>query len=238
MSGALPAGVVSDDFVAGHLGRPAWKVSVGEAGDPSALTAAAAGAGVGLLSARLAEDDAAGRRLLENAGFRAIGTLITYRLDMRDGFPEQDAGVRVAGPDDAGSCARIAKAGHRTDRFHADPLIPGEIADAIKVAWVQNAFAGRADRILVCDEGGEVVGFNLCIWRPPVGVIDLIAVAGHARGKGAAGRLISAMARAATADGLEMIEAGTQEANVAARALYRRLGFEPARHRTDFHWTP
>ncbi len=236
MSGALPAGVVSDDFVAGHLGRPAWKISAADAAEPSTVVAAAVGAGVGLASTRLAEDDTDGRRLLEESGFRAIGTLITYRLDLCDGFSNE--GVRVAGPIDVAPCARIAEVAHRTDRFHADPLIPGEIADAIKVAWVQNAFAGRADQVLVCDEGGGVAGFNVCIWRPPIGVIDLVAVAARARGKGVARRLIAAMAKDASGMGLEAIEAGTQENNSAARALYQRLGFLPARRQIDFHWTP
>jgi ribosomal protein S18 acetylase RimI-like enzyme len=50
--------------------------------------------------------------------------------------------------------------------------------------------------------------------------------------------MIATMAEAAGARGLQAIEAGTQENNGPACALYRRLGFLPIATRIDFHWTP
>jgi ribosomal protein S18 acetylase RimI-like enzyme len=46
------------------------------------------------------------------------------------------------------------------------------------------------------------------------------------------------MAALARARRIEAIEAGTQEDNAPACALYRRPGFVPVRTRIDFHWTP
>lgn len=238
-SSDLPVGAIVDDFVARHLGRTVWRLGDGDDWEPAAAIQAARKAAVGLVSCRIDAGECERARELGRAGFRSVGRLVTFRLVLDgSGDTVPTVGIRDQRDGDVAACGEIARVSFSTDRFHADPAFPDAVADDLKAAWVANAFAGRADHILVCEHVGRVAGFNLCLWRTPFAIIDLIAVAGHARGHGLGAGLIAAMAGLARERGLEAIEAGTQDNNGPACALYRRLGFAPVRTRIDFHWTP
>ena len=237
-AGSVPAETVVDEFVSAHLGRPVWRFTQGQHVSAAEVIEAAREAAVGLISARTtADDDEAGEALI-NAGFRPVGTLVTFRLDLDTAKMPNAVGIRSAAGPDQERCADIGGSVLRANRFHTDPRFPEEIASELKADWVRNAFAGRADRILVCDESGKLDGFNLCLWRPPIAVIDLIAVAARAQGKGIASRLIAAMAEIAVGLQLEAIEAGTQMGNAPSFALYESLGFKVTKKQIDYHWTP
>jgi ribosomal protein S18 acetylase RimI-like enzyme len=201
------------------------------------LAAWASETGVGLVTARVPAAAAGLQAALAGAGFRAIERLVTLErtLEAGEAWP---AGVRRGDPADAEPCAAIARTTFRHDRFHADPQIEPAVADALKARWVLNAFAGRADCCLVAGEPGQVTGFNLCLRTGDLAVIDLIAVAADAQGRGIGRSLVAASLAHYAAAGAARLRVGTQATNVASLALYRRAGFVPVAEAVTFHLVP
>jgi ribosomal protein S18 acetylase RimI-like enzyme len=89
---------------------------------------------------------------------------------------------------------------------------------------MRNACAGRADAVLVAREGGRVVGFNACLLNGDRAVIDLIAVAETAQGRGCGRKLVDGALACYAGKATEM-RVGTQSRNLASLALYRACGF-------------
>ena len=230
MAGGLPAGVVDLPFDAQFLKGPVWRL-VDPQGAAAAVTAAKV-FGVQLIAARLdpVHD-------LSAVGFRRVETLTTFEgaLDPQASWPD---GVRWGEPSDAGACADIAVQAFTHDRWHADPQIPDTAADAFKRAWVENDVRGRADTVLIAEgDGRGVDGFVLVLERDRVAVIDLIAVAPKAQGRGVGRRLLQALS-AECGQRLRFGRAGTQETNLAAAKLYQGAGWRLADRQTGWHWTP
>jgi dTDP-4-amino-4,6-dideoxy-D-galactose acyltransferase len=212
------------------LKGPVWRLV-----DPQAAGSAVTAAkvfGVRLIAARLdpVQD-------LSPFGFRRVETLTTFEgaLDAPTGWPD---GVRRGEPSDAGACADIAVQAFTHDRWHADPQIPDTAADAFKRAWVENDVRGRADTVLIAeDERGGVDGFLLVLERERIAIIDLIAVAPKAQGRGVGRRLLQALA-AECGQRRRLGRAGTQDTNLAAARLYESAGWRLADRQTGWHWTP
>jgi ribosomal protein S18 acetylase RimI-like enzyme len=202
-------------------------------GDILDVVRAARRDGVALIACRLADGDTRGRALAD-AGFRRIELLVTFERRI-------DAGPRVpaelASEADADACAAIATDLFTHDRFHADPNIPDTVAEKIKGRWVLNGVRGRADAAIVVRVNGEVVGFNLCLRRNDIAIIDLIGVARAHQGKGLGRRLVDA-ALGHYAGMCATMRVGTQDTNTASVALYEGAGFVFAEAHETWHWTP
>ncbi len=236
-----PVTAEPDGFLAEILGAPVLRLSIPATAAGRALEVAlgeivarAEADGVCLVSCRLAAAHAAGVAL-EAAGFRAIERLQTFRRRVTP-VAEGAGGARLATCADADAAAAIAARAFTFDRFHVDPAIPDGAADEIKRRWVLNAFAGRADAIIVAPETGPVAGFILCRRHEEEAVIDLIAVDATQQGHGHGTAMIAAAlnhyaGRSAT------MAAGTQATNAPSIAMYRRLGFALAGETVTYHWT-
>lgn len=193
---------------------------------------------------RIDAGDADGADLLAKAGFRCIETLLTLACDMSDvgggrshGARSGLAPVRPATIGDVAAIERIARESFTHDRFHADPFIADDIAGAIKAAWAGNDVRTRGDIVFVAVDGGEVVGFNACLRRADVAVIDLIAVAPSAQGKGIGRQLVRASLDH-YGGAIRIMYVGTQANNPSALAVYGSLGFRSVKSEKTFHWTP
>jgi len=237
-----PAGVSwrEQPFEAGFLGGPVWRLTLSAGADGAGLARALERmAGARLIACRIGDADEAAAGLLAAAGFRAIETLVTYSRPIEaEPAPEFGDGVGLAGAGDRGSCVDIGRSAFLFDRFHADPRLDDGAASALKGAWVDNGFAGRADAIVVARRDGRARGFVLC-QKPDAdtAVIDLIATAPGHQGRGL-GRALVLGTLAHYRGRARVLRVGTQDANTASRRLYEATGFEPVgRHRT-FHWTP
>lgn len=185
--------------------------------------------------ARLPAGDVAGASLLEDAGFRLAETGLVFEKPLVPGDRATPAqGVRFACPEDAARVREIAGRGFSQSRFHLDPNIPGDAADALKAAWAGNFFSGkRGDAMVVAEEDGAVVGFLLLLAASDVLVVDLVAVDAAWRGRG----LAKAMLLFAEASGpFSLYRVGTQASNPVAMALYASLGFRPVRASHVFHY--
>ncbi|MEQ9491114.1 MAG: GNAT family N-acetyltransferase [Alphaproteobacteria bacterium] len=224
---AIPDFLNHSPFEAEYLDGPVYRLT----GPAEAAQAVRFGqqAGAALISCRTNTD-------LSMAGFRKIETLVTLETEtLLEARAPAGFTVRDATPADIDSCRAIAIAELRQNRFHADPEIDNAAADALRAAWIENAIRGRADRVLVACIGDKVVGFNALLRRNDAIVIDLIAVAGSAQGRGIGGALVASIGQG---ESVSRIRVGTQAANTASLAFYKRLGFNETDRQDTWHWTP
>jgi ribosomal protein S18 acetylase RimI-like enzyme len=185
--------------------------------------------------ARVPTRDLSTAQGLEANGFRLVDTNVTLETEE---LPAQ-AGVhntaRAARPADAAAVEQIARTSFEMSRFHLDPHLRPGLANEIKAQWAANFFRGRrGDFMVVAERDGQVAGFlQLIAASEAVLVIDLIAVARDARGRGLASAMIRHAAH--TCGAPRRLRVGTQIANVGSLKLYQRLGFSVTTSAYMFH---
>jgi ribosomal protein S18 acetylase RimI-like enzyme len=217
-----------DDFLTGIVGRPTFRVEVGQNG-PTRETVAAIGAAQKrpvFLYAKLPTGAVAALRDLEKLGFAVIDTNVVFERPAReDRIPSIP--TRQARPDDSGAVMALAAGSFSHSRLHLDPAIPRQIADRSRAEWAGNFFTGRrGDHMIVAEAEGEVAGFAQLLGpRDGVVTIDLIGVAAPFRRRGIAAALIAASGKIA---GAQTLRVGTQIANTPSLRLYETLGFRIA----------
>lgn len=136
-------------------------------------------------------------------------------------------------PAEADAVLDIAGSAFRYSRFHLDPRIDDALADHIKREWIRNYVLGkRGAGLLVARERNRPIGFLAHLVTRGTAVIDLIAVASDAHGRGAGSALTAAFAGVYA--GMPRI-VGTQIANVPSIRLYTKLGFALARSQYVLH---
>jgi ribosomal protein S18 acetylase RimI-like enzyme len=189
------------------------------------------------LSVRLDASDLSGLHVLESAGFITMDGILTFALEVPDLLPyEPDEGprIRLAGPADSAEAAAVASEAYVHDRFHADPGIPKERADALHAVWLRNSCLGKAaDAVVVAEDEQGLLGFVTCRLQRDTephlgslaGTIVLVATAGRARRKGVAQAATRAALDWFRDQGAEVVEVGTQLRNIPAARLYQSLGF-------------
>lgn len=213
-----------DAWLGKRLGCAAWTVEDSDTADELSAS------GPGFFQARVPTADVARVGSLERVGFHTVDVTITFRRDPGLALPEHLGRTRDARADDRRAVIAIAEREYTVSRFHLDPEIADDAARSIKGEWVDNYFKGaRGDRMLVAEDDGQVTGFQLVLDTPEAAVIDLIAVAAAARGRGIGTSLVCSLAESSPD---RSVQAGTQVANLAALRLYERLGFAVAR--TDY----
>jgi ribosomal protein S18 acetylase RimI-like enzyme len=224
-------------FEAEFVGGPVYRLTPNGAWhELEATVGRLVGEGAHLVMCRVPESEEAGARALLDAGFLEVEQLLTLRRTLPSTYA-MPPGVDDGTPSDRDACAELGRTCFRYDRFHADPRIRDASADALKAAWSVNSLMGRADRALVFRDEGRVLGFNYCMRREGDAVIDLIAVAAEARGRGI-GRALVRGAFAAYAGVLPAMRVSTQESNTPSTALYLSEGFERFTLERTFHYVP
>jgi GNAT superfamily N-acetyltransferase len=212
--------VREDPWLAQRLGRPVLTYEAGD--DPAAVASAALRRAPAFAQAKVPCADVAVAAALQDAGFRVVDVSV---LLSRDGSSDHSVppGVGEATESDREAVLEIAGAHYDVSRFHRDPAIPSEVANAIKRDWAAAYLDGlRGDRLLVMRRGTGTVGFlGILQSSPGVRVIDLVAVHRDERGGGAG----SALVEAVLAAGEGRVDVGTQVANTSALRFYERLGF-------------
>jgi ribosomal protein S18 acetylase RimI-like enzyme len=211
--------IAEDGWLSERFGHPVFTVhELGELGR------------AGTYQAKVATADVPRLHQFLDAGFRVVCTSVTLR---REAAPiDGSAGVRPLDPARDVSLSDIAAQAFRFSRFHLDPDVPDEVAVRIKRDWAQAYVDGtRGEGALVAELDGDVVGFLGIVAAGDVRVIDLIAVAPAAQGRGAGAALV----RRLCSDWPGPVEVGTQTANERGIRFYERLGFETARTAYDLH---
>ncbi len=207
------------------LGRPAFRIRLADGQAASGLPAALTEGPI-FATAKVAIDAIADAARLQDLGFRVIDTGLQFvgaAAALSQTAPAQ--AVRTARAEDRPHVEAIARAAFATSRFHLDPTFPKSLAASIKAAWACNYFAGkRGDLLLVSPTDGVPQGFLLALRGGSGWIVDLIAVAPTAKGRGIGRDLMAALA-ATPIDGRapDRLLAGTQAANGPALAFYARL---------------
>lgn len=176
----------------------------------------------------------------QEIGFRLVDTSITFAYQLNQGVSAQPKceSVRLASHEDSKDIRRIASSVFSYSRFHLDPRLSNDTADAIKESWAENYFNGSRGQAMfvVCDAHESVVGFCQVL-RPSaaIAIIDLIGVL--ETGKGYGHKLIKAvMADHERWAAPYEIRVGTQVANTQACRFYEGLGFRQHQSSYVFHW--
>jgi hypothetical protein len=184
---------------------------------------------------------------LESSGFRLMDSLVTYTTRPRKEPPNpvRDVGViRDFRPDDADELVNIATEAYRgfRGRFHLDPDIANERADAFYVEWARQSVAlAMADTILV-SEGSDrrLLGFLAFRRREPVSSVGGVPVFGGGLGAcrldtpGAyAGLIRAGTVWAHERDGVA--ECQTQNYNFPTIRIYEAVGAHYVRAEYTFH---
>jgi GNAT superfamily N-acetyltransferase len=249
----------ADAWLSEVMNRPVFRVDgSGDTADLAAHTGAHRG---GFYFAKVATDSVEDVAQLARLGFSVVDTNVTFELtdnetqyvvdavalprtstrDMRKpvdaprapaaGGDELDIGE--VKPAETDAVLDIAGSAFRYSRFHLDPRIDNALAHTIKREWIRNYVLGkRGAGLLVARERGRPIGFLAHLVTKGTAVIDLIAVATDAHGRGAGSALTAAFAGLYT--GMPRV-VGTQIANVPSIRLYTRLGFALARSQYVLH---
>ncbi|MDD5557015.1 MAG: hypothetical protein PHN82_07180 [bacterium] len=198
------------------------------------------------LNVRADADDFPLIHCLEAAGFFLTDTIVTYIFIPR----RQELGhgkylfkTRLYRPEDHDGVLRVAEEAYRgfIGRYHADPRLPRERCDRLYRLWAERILdAGIAERIIVAERKGKVVGF--LGYRLKRDILDATGV--KVVGGGLGGCLPEgfgayvAILEEAMREGMrryDMQDFETQLGNVNIVRVYQKLNFEYARARHTFH---
>lgn len=160
-------------------------------------------------------------------GFLLVETVLILERD--ESFPPifWHSSIREARPEDAPAVIELARHACLYDRFHQDPHIPPEIADAIQAEIVGSFFLGAPhEKMFVAEQDNTLLGFLFIRFdimnNTPTLIIDTLAVAPHARRQGIAHALID---QSLERTRYTHARVGTQLANTPALQLYQKSGF-------------
>jgi GNAT superfamily N-acetyltransferase len=216
-----------DAWLAEVMSRPVFRVD--GSGDAAAVQAHRRR---GFYFAKIATDNIADVRTLAQLGFVVVDTNVTFE-HVRDVAVASEVSVGDIAASEADAVLAIAGSAFRYSRFHLDPQVGVELAHHVKREWIRNyVLRKRGDPLLVARLGGRAVGFLAPIVAHGTAVIDLVAVATDAHGRGAGAALVAAFVER-YADKPRFV--GTQIANVPSIRLYSKLGFELARSHYVLH---
>lgn len=203
-------------------------------------------AGVRHMTARVDVGDLETLAALETHGFRTMDALGTYILRAgKDAVRE----VRSVGPlrpatpadrDEILAITRQAYAGYR-GRFHLDPQLPRDRADAFYEVWAQQCLSGAmADVVMVSsDSAGRVIGYLAHRRREPASSIGTPIYGGglgacRPDAPGAYASLIRDSALWAHGQGA-VAECQTQISNFPVIRVYESVGFHYVRAEYTLH---
>ncbi len=179
-------------------------------------------------------EDAASVQAAEGSGFSLVDVRVTLERDVPSHTTaEADRGVRRATLDDLPRLAAIARASHRTTRFHRDTRFDARRADEMYALWIERAVKGELARaVWVVDDGGGPFGYLAASREGTCSSIGLVAIDASDHGLGHGSRLVRTALSWAAVEGAIRMSVVTQGQEAPALRFYERSGF--AAHRVQF----
>lgn len=179
---------------------------------------------------------------LASTGAFVVDVNVTFTLSRPSLVPPASIeGVEVGpfAPADHDAVLDVAGSCFRYTRFHLDPLVEQSTAHLVKREWVANYARGaRGDRLFVAKLEGRPVGFLAALAGSShgkrVATIDLVGVAGSAQRRGVGSALVEAFA-AHYRPTFDVLQVGTQVANVPSVRMYERSGYSLASSQYVMH---
>jgi ribosomal protein S18 acetylase RimI-like enzyme len=221
-----------DSWLAGVLGRPAFRVSVLPAAENNDRTAPGSPErceAPGFYFAKVPSRSVGSIQALTALGFHVVDVNVVFERAPAALEAPQDVLVRDFQEPDQDAVLEIAASAFIYDRFHLDPQMPHAAGDAVKREWVRNyALGHRGERLAVAVRNGEPAGFLASLAVEAKGerirVIDLIGVAKAHQGHGVGRALVNDFI-ASAAGRFDRLRVGTQVANIPSVRLYEQCGF-------------
>ena len=203
--------------------------------------------GVRHISARVDVADVESMAVLEAMGFRLMDSLVTYITRPRKEPPNavREVGtIRAFRPDDGPAIVEIAGEAYRgfRGRFHLDPHISNDRADALYRQWAEQCVgASMADMLLVSEGAdGRLLGFLAFRRREPVSSVGGVPVFGGGLGacRADAPGAYAGLIRAGTVwahDHDGVAECQTQNYNFPVIRIYETVGAHYVRAEYTLH---
>lgn len=198
-----------------------------------ALRQAAAAESRAMFFAKLGAGDIEALRRLSALGFYVVDTPVTLTTNGTQLLPDvQGVTVEDARPEMAAALLAIAGSAFRYSRFHLDPCVSVDLAHRIKREWVASYLNGnRGAALLAALVDGRPAGFLAVIDQNVGGrrtrIIDLVGVAPDCQGRGVGTALTSYFVKT-FARQFDLLQVGTQAANVPSIRMYLKCGFVPS----------
>lgn len=165
------------------------------------------------------------------SGFSVVDVNVTLDLAKaaRSTIPVMDdIEISAATPADFSTIEDLASRCFSYSRFHLDPRMSSQQANAIKKGWAANACRGRAPVVYAARVQGRLAGFLAVLEVTSIhgrdAVIDLVGVDADFQGRGI-GRALSRAFIRDFSDRADRLRVGTQISNIPALGLYESLGF-------------
>lgn len=181
-----------------------------------------------IVDAKVAADDLAASRRLQEMGFRKVCMQITL-VKPSDKRTQPDPAAAVVDHVDWPRDIIERHAGNFVfDRFALDAELPRAGHDRLYAMWISNSLAGGRNKVLHIDH-------NFLTFREdgPGLKIDLLSVLDHSRGIG--GRLLNSLAALAAGMAKDHITTVTECENKAAVGLYLKSGYTLSEFTSVFH---
>lgn len=230
-----------DDWLSGIFGHPVFKVTVEPApaggedepvGVGERISRHAAGGGPAMYYAKVDTTRVELVRQLSLAGLYVVDVNVTFGIDTRRlAAPLAWGGATVgeALPEHHRAVLDLASSCFQYSRFHLDPAIPAAVANRVKHDWVLSYLRkARGERLLAAVIGGRPVGFLAVLGsrvdHQRVKTIDLIGVDRAHQHRGIGGALVSFFVDE-YAPQCDVLQVGTQAANVPSMRLYEKASF-------------
>jgi ribosomal protein S18 acetylase RimI-like enzyme len=236
--------IIPDVWLSERLGKPAWNVLLPEGesltANPESNMPLMDLIGVrGLLTCKLDGGRIKEIQTILKKGFYPVAVSVTLsRSGKQPILPLRNKSVRDARKIDFPEICDIAGVAFTHDRFHQDPDIPNEIANAIKRCWAGSyhncGVRGWDRKMIVATSCGYIVGFLAMkhLSDTHTSVLDLIGVHPSHQGQGIGRSLVDQFI---VDSGSMDMEVSTQISNTASLRLYQQAGFQIVDSKYVFH---
>jgi ribosomal protein S18 acetylase RimI-like enzyme len=172
---------------------------------------------------------------MTSIGFNVVDVNVTFEKKPVDIIQQKTSTVfkiRDCLPAEYEAVLDVAASCFKYSRFHLDPHVPNELANAIKRTWIESyTQKKRGERLLVCLIDGKPVGFlavlAISTGDQQVCVIDLIGIDSTYCGRGLGKGLINYFVNTYVGE-CDLFRVGTQAANIPSMRLYEGSGFRVA----------
>lgn len=165
-------------------------------------------------------------------GLYVVDVNVTFAIETRSNRTPAQAGeiaISEVQSEHREKVLEIAGSCFRYSRFHLDPLVSQQIADQVKHDWILNYISKkRGERLWAALIGEQPVGFLAVLASESNGkrirTIDLVGVDTSYQGRGV-GHALGSFFISQYRNDCDLLQVGTQAANVPSMRLYEKLGF-------------
>lgn len=185
------------------------------------------------------------RTAIESAGFHIVDVMLVQKLEPITMVLELKEAIycRLANKQDATAFKNDVDTLYADSRYHVDGGFNPSKLKTLYVDWLQTAFDGGADQVIVAELNEQVVGFVTCYLEREytdftgvkLGFIGLLGALPAARGKNVGKSLIESAKKWFKEQGIQVVTVATQITNYAGLGAYQASGFRPLTALATYH---